>query len=173
MASQIVPAMVAIGNGKTFVLSEKYIVTNISVENPLEKWSDVQLALGLSSLLEAPVFFKDDEYHKFGKKLEVHFNCLFPGDILYVIIKSVNFDIKLIDQYHIYIFKQLIWKTFEFRGRKVNQVIQYIVCLFLLKNKSVLELALKRIPKLKRKAEMAVPFHLFKRSGNTKALLLG
>lgn len=163
LASQLVPPMVAISKGKTFVLSEKYIVTNIPVENLNEKWSDVQLALGLSTLLETPVGFKKDEYYSFGKKLEVHFNCLFPGDILYIILKSINYNIDLIDNYHIYLFKQLIFRTFEFRALRFTQVMQFIVCLFLLKNRSILKMLLRRVPKIKKKAEMTVPFLLFKR----------
>lgn len=164
MASQVVPAMMAISKNKVFVLSEKYIVTNIPVEDVNTKWSDYQLALSLSSLLEAPVGFRGDEYKAFGHKLDMHFNCIYPGDILYCILKSVNYNIDLIDDYHIYIYRQLIEKTWEFRtARRFTQVSQYHVSLFLLRNKSLLKILWSLIPGIKRKAAESIPFHLFKR----------
>ncbi len=164
MASQVVPAMIAISKNKVFVLSEKYIVTNIPVEDVSLKWSDYQLALSLSSLLEAPVGFKGDEYKAFAKKLDIHFNCIYPGDIVYCILKSVNYKIDLIDNYHIYIYKQLIEKTFEFRtARRLTQVSQYYIGLFLLRNRRLLKILWSLIPGIKRKSEQSIPFHLFKR----------
>lgn len=164
MASQVVPAMMAISRNKVFVLSEKYIVTNIPVEDVNIKWSDYQLALSLSSLLEAPVGFKGDEYKAFGKKLDMHFNCIYPGDILFCILKSVNYKIDLIDNYHIYIYKQLIEKTFEFRtARRFTQVSQYYIGLFLLHNTGLLKTLWSLIPGIKRKSAESIPFHLFKR----------
>lgn len=164
MASQVVPAMMAISKNKVLVLSEKYIVTNIPVEDVNIKWSDYQLALSLSSLLEAPVGFKGDEYKAFGKKLDMHFNCIYPGDIVYCILKSVNNDIDLIDNYHIYIYRQLIEKTFEFRtARRFTQVSQYYLGLFLLRNKSLLKVVRSLIPSIKRKSAQSIPFHLFRR----------
>lgn len=159
MSSQLIPTMKAISTGKTFVLSEKYIVTHI----PALVWSDYQFALGLSSLLEAPVGFKKDEYKSFAKTLAVHFNFMYPADAFYTVLKSVNFDIDLIDDYHVYIFGQLIMKTFEFRQEKFLQWYQYQVCRFLLKNKTALKGLLRAVPKVKRKAEEKVPFYLFKR----------
>ncbi len=164
MASQVVPAMMAISKHKVFVLSEKYIVTNIPVEDVNTKWSDYQLALSLSSLLEAPVGFKGDEYKAFGEKLDMHFNCIYPGDIVYCILKSVNYNIDLIDNYHIYIYKQLIEKTFEFRNaRRLTQVSQYYIGLFLLRNRIVLKILWALVPGIKRKSAQSIPFHLFKR----------
>jgi len=164
MASQVVPAMIAISKGKVFVLSEKYIVTNIPVEDVNTKWSDYQLALSLSSLLEAPVGFKGDEYKAFGKKLDMHFNCIYPGDIVYCILKSVNYTIDLIDNYHVYIYRQLIEKTLEFRtARRFTQISQYYIGLFLLKNKSLLRALWSIIPGIRRKSAESIPFHLFKR----------
>lgn len=164
MASQVVPAMMAISKNKIFVLSEKYIVTNVPVEDVNAKWSDYQLALSLSSLLEAPVGFKGDEYKAFGQKLDMHFNCIYPGDIVYCILKSVNYNIDLIDNYHIYIYRQLIEKTFEFRtARKFTQVSQYYMGLFLLRNRSLLKVLWSLIPAIKRKSAQSIPFHLFKR----------
>lgn len=164
MASQVVPAMMAISKNKVLVLSEKYIVTNIPVEDVTHKWSDYQLALSLSSLLEAPVGFKGDEYKAFGEKLDMHFNCIYPGDIVYCILKSVNYDIDSIDNYHIYIYRQLIKKTFEFRtARRLTQVSQYYIGLLLLRNRSLLKILWSLIPGIKRKSEQSIPFHLFKR----------
>lgn len=163
MASQVVPAMLAISRNKVFVLSEKYIVTNVPVQDVNTKWSDYQLALSLSSLLEAPVGFKGDEYKAFGNKLEMHFNCIYPGDILYCILKSVNLNVDKIDSYHIYIFKLLIWKTFEFRSRKATQLFQYYVVLFLLSNKMLLKVLSSAVPGIKSKSAQSIPFHLFKR----------
>jgi glycosyltransferase involved in cell wall biosynthesis len=164
MASQVVPAMMAISKNKVFVLSDKYIVTNIPVEDVNTKWSDYQLALSLSSLLEAPVGFRGDEYKAFGQKLDMHFNCIYPGDIVYCILKSVNYNIDLIDNYHVYIYRQLIEKTFEFRtARRFTQLSQYYIGLFLLKNKGVLKALSSFMPGIKTKASQSVPFHLFKR----------
>lgn len=164
MASQVVPAMMAISKSKVFVLSEKYIVTNIPVEDVNNKWSDYQLALSLSSLLEAPVGFKGDEYKAFGQKLDMHFNCIYPGDIVYCILKSVNYQIDLVDNYHVYIYKQLIEKTFEFRtARRFTQVSQYYLGLFLLKNRGLLKILWSLVPGIKKKSSESIPFHLFKR----------
>jgi len=164
MASQVVPAMMAISKNKVLVLSEKYIVTNIPVDDVNTKWSDYQLALSLSSLLEAPVGFKGDEYKAFGKKLDMHFNCIYPGDIVFCILKSVNYNIDLIDKYHIYIYRQLIEKTFQFRtARRYTQVSQYYIGLFLLRNRSVLKVVWNLIPGIKKKSVDSIPFHLFKR----------
>ena len=164
MASQVVPAMMAISKNKVFVLSEKYIVTNIPVDDVNTKWSDYQLALSLSSLLEAPVGFKGDEYKAFGQKLDMHFNCIYPGDIVYCILKSVNHNIDLIDDYHIYIYRQLIEKTWEFRtARRFTQVSQFYIGLFLLRNKSLLKVIWSLFASVKRKSAESIPFHLFKR----------
>lgn len=164
MASQVIPAMMAISKDKVLVLSEKYIVTNIPAEDVTIKWSDYQLALSLSSLLEAPVGFKGDEYKAFGKKLDMHFNCIYPGDIVYCILKSVNYNIDLIDNYHIYIYKQLVVKTFEFRNaRRLTQVSQYYIGLFLLRKKSLLKVLWSISPGIKRKSAQSIPFHLFRR----------
>lgn len=161
MASQLVAPMVAVSKNKTFVLSEKYIVTNIR-QDANDKWSDFQLALSLPTLIEAPVGFKKDEFLQFGKKLETWLG-LYPGDALYTILKSVDYNIDLIDNYHIYIFSQLFRRSFPFRAKKLQQLLQYYQCLFLLKNKALLKLLFKLIPKMKEKSEEKGPFKLFTR----------
>jgi hypothetical protein len=164
MASQLVPPMVAISQNKTFVLSEKYIVTNIQAEedDPGGKWSNVQLALSLSTLLEAPVGFKKDEFIQFGRKLATWIG-LYPGDALYIIVRSVNYNIDLIDDYHIYLFSQLFSRTILFRDRKVIQYMQYYQCLFLLKNKGIFKLVYRFNSKIRKKSEEKAPFSLFRR----------
>lgn len=164
MASQLVPPMIAISQGKSFILSEKYIVTNIKAQEdePGGKWSDFQLGLSLATLIEAPVGFKKDEFRKFGDKMEIHFS-MYPGEVLFVILRSVNYNVDLIDDYHIYIMTQFIFRTLPFRFSKGFQVLRYFQCLFLLKNKRLLKLLLKLIPEWRRKAEERVPFHLFER----------
>ncbi|MDB5249660.1 MAG: hypothetical protein JWQ40_4054 [Segetibacter sp.] len=164
MASQLVPPMVAISKNKTFILSEKYIVTNIEADedDPGGKWSNYQLALSLPTLIEAPVGFKKDEFKKFGQKLETWLG-LYPGDALYIILRSVNYNIDLIDDFHIYLYKQLFYRSFLFRSNKKFQAMQYYQCLFLLKNKKALKLLVKLVPKIKKKADEKGSFSLFKR----------
>jgi len=118
MASQLIPAMMAVSKGEKFVLSEKYIVTNVPEQDHDKGWSPVQLALGLSAILEAPVDYRGNDYKKFGKLLSPHFNCLYPLDAMFIIIRSVNNNIDEVDNYHIYLFKQVILKTFEFREKR-------------------------------------------------------
>lgn len=165
MASQFVPAIMSISKNKVLVLSEKYIVTYIRGEDE-HAWSDFQLALGISSLLELPIGLKKDEYKAFGRMTSLHFDFIFPITILYSILKSINFNIDNIDNYHIYIFKILSLKGFEFRTKKIRKLCHYIVCLFLLKNKSLLKLLLRLQPGFKEKAYKTFKvqeFRLFKR----------
>ena len=164
MASQLVPPMIAISKNKTFILSEKYIVTNIRAKQDDSggKWSDFQIALSLPTILEAPVGFKKDEYKKFGASM-VFLCSIYPGDSLYVILKSINYNIDLIDDYHVHIYKQQFWRSYPLRTKKFIQLLQYYQCLFLLKNKVVLKLLLKLTSKIKNKAEEKAPFYLFKR----------
>lgn len=164
MASQLVPAMIAISKNKTFVLSEKYIVTNLKAQQNDKggKWSDFQLALSLATLMEAPVGFKKDEFREFGDKMKIHFG-IYPGEAVYIILKSVDYNLNLIDDYHIYIFKQLFWRTVTFRPRKTFQFIRYYQSLLLLKNKWLLRLILNLLPRLKNMSEKKVPFYLFTR----------
>lgn len=138
MSSQISPALVAISNNKTFVFSEKYIVTNVPIHNVDEKWSNVKITLTLTSLLELPLKLKHDEYMLLGKKMNKMY-VAFPH-VLYSILKSVNMNIDLIDDYHIYLFKQIYSRTFSFRYNKVKQAIRYFLILFMLKNKFVLKI---------------------------------
>jgi abequosyltransferase len=163
MSSQLIPTMMAVSKGKTFVLSEKYLVTNVPIPGKSQDWSIYQFALSLSSILEANVGFKKDEYRAFGAKLDVHFSCIFPADVMYTIIKSVDYNIDLIDNYHVYIYNQIILKTWEFRTRKAQQKKQYYICLFLLKNPSALKALCSVVPKIMNKAKQFPPFYLFQR----------
>lgn len=161
MAAFMVPTMIGISQGKTFVLSDKYIVTNIPLKDVSQKWSDFQITLSLITLLEARVGFKKDEYKKFGEKFKYQY--VWFGDVVYSILKSVNYNIDLIDDYHIYIYQQIYYRTFEFRDQKFKQKLKYYLCLFLLKNKIFLKLLLRFVPKVQLKANAALSFYLFKR----------
>lgn len=160
MASQLVPPMLAISNNKTLVLSEKYIVSNIPQDLD-KKWSDFQISLSITSLLEAPIGFTKDDYRKFGKKLKQQFVLL--GEIIYSILKSVNFNIDLIDDYHIYIYRQIYNRTIEFRDNKLKQKLIFYSWLFFLKNKFLLKLLWRFVPHLRKRAKNSIFFHLFKR----------
>jgi len=141
MASQIVPAMVAISNNKTFVLSEKTIADNIPLEDADERWSAVKLSMVITSLLEVPVKFNND-YMAFGKKLAVQ--QLVPiGAPAYAIIKSVNDDLSLIDDYHLYLYKQFYYRSIDFREKKIKLFFQFHMWCFLLKHPSILTLVMK------------------------------
>lgn len=163
MCSQIIPAMHAISHQKVFILSEKYIVTNVP-EASNKKWSNYQLNLGLPSVLETSIGFKKKEYKSFGSKLEPMLSYVLPGDTLFSIIKSVNYNVDLIDDYHVFIFKHLIMSGFEFRKRKLFLLSQYYLSLFFLKNKWALKLAMQYTSRLKKGVDLAPSFSLFKRS---------
>lgn len=167
MASQFVPAIMAMSRGKVLVLSEKTIVQYIRGEDE-HAWVDYQLALGIVSLLEMPIGLKDDEYKAFGKLTSRHYNFIWPTGVLHSILHSVDFDVDLIDNYHIYIYKILTLKGLEFRTDKAAKLRQYSMCLFFLKNKRMLKLMLKLRPGIKQNALKAQPFHLFKRNVTLK-----
>ncbi len=160
MASQLVPPMLAISNNKTLVLSEKYIVSNIPQDLD-KKWSDFQISLSITGLLEAPVGFTKDDYKKFGKKLKQQFVLL--GEVVYSILKSVNINIDLVDDYHIYIYKQTFNRTIEFRDNKLKQKLIFYGWLFFLKNKFFLKLLWRFVPHIRKRAKDSIFFHLFKR----------
>lgn len=161
MASQLVPPMVAISNHKIFILSEKYIVSNVPVKNIHEKWSDFQIALSITTLVEANVGFKKDEYKKFGEKLKHQFVRF--GDTVYSIIKSVNNKIDLIDSYHVYIYKQMYYRTIEFRSDQFKQKVLFQIWLIILQNKFILKMLWRFVPRIRYRANNAISFHLFKR----------
>lgn len=160
MASQIVPAMIAISNNKTFVLSEKYIVTNITQDGE-EEWSDFQLALSQLTLLEAPVGLKKNEYRKFGQKICCEIVPI--GTVFLSVLKSINFDMNLIDAFHIYIFKQIFKRNIKFRKNRIYEIIKYYIALIFLNNKILLNSLIKSIPYLKKRAAKTNSFNLFKR----------
>jgi glycosyltransferase involved in cell wall biosynthesis len=160
MASQLVPPMLAISNHKTLVLSEKYIVSNIPQDLD-KKWSDFQISLSITTLLEAPVGFTKDQYRKFGQKLRQQFVLL--GEVVYSMLKSVNFNIDLIDDYHIYIYRQIYNRTIEFRANKLKQGVIFYGWLFFLQNKFLLKLVWQCVPHIRKRAKNSIFFHLFKR----------
>lgn len=161
MASQLVPPMMAISNNKTLVLSEKYIVSNIPVQDVNQKWSDFQISLSITSLLEANVGFAKDEYKKFGKKLKHQFVLI--GEIVYSILKSVNCNIDLIDDYHIYLYKQIYKRTIEFRDNKLKQKLIFYGWLFFLRNRLLLKGFWLLVPHIRKRAKDSIIFNLFKR----------
>ncbi|MEJ7682698.1 MAG: glycosyltransferase family A protein [Segetibacter sp.] len=161
MASQLVAPMLAISNNKTFVLSEKYIVSNIPVDDLNKKWSDFQISLSITSLLEANIGFTKSDYKEFGKKLKHQFVLL--GEIVYSILKSVNFNIDLIDDYHIYIYRQIFHRTIEFRDNKLKQKMIFYGWLFFLRNKFLLKVLWRFVPHIRKRAKNSIFFHLFKR----------
>jgi glycosyltransferase involved in cell wall biosynthesis len=166
MASQIVPAMMAISKHKTLVLSEKTIVDNVPIQDIDQKWSDVKLSLVITSLLEAPVNFSDD-YLVFGRKLAVQ-QIESVTSPIYVIIKSLDGNLELIDNYHIYLYKQHFYRTIEFRSNKTKAYLTFWVWCFLLRNPSLLGLV-RRIFKQKfiDRTKMLGKFDLFQRSAQT------
>lgn len=170
MASQLVPAMAAISNHKTLVLSDKYIVSNVP-QDLNQKWSDFQISLSLTSLLEANIGFKKDQYKKFGEKLKHQFVLL--GEIAYSILKSVNFNIDLIDDYHIYIYKQIYNRTIEFRSSKVKQRLIFYSWLFFLENKFFLKILWRFLPHIRKRANNSIFYGLFARQAvlNTPKLI--
>lgn len=161
MASQLIPAMVAISDGELFILSEKHIVDNVKAKEIHDKWSDFQLGFTVPNLLETPIRLKKDEFYIFGKKLAFHFDYIWPLSVIYIILKSIDFKIDRIDNYHIYLYEQFFSKTFPFRSQKAAQYRQYYICLFFLKNKSLLTLLLKIRPGIKTRAGRETPFNLF------------
>jgi glycosyltransferase involved in cell wall biosynthesis len=138
MASQLVPPMVAISKNKAFILSEKTVVNNTPPENLDEVWSGVKLSFVITILLEAPVNFKDN-YMAFGRKLAVQQIATVSAPV-YAMLKSINNDVSLIDNYHIYVFKQHFYRTVEFRPNKFKSFLNFWFWLFILKNKSILRL---------------------------------
>lgn len=160
MASQLVAPMAAISNNKTLVLSDKYIVSNVA-QDLNQKWSDFQISLSLTSLLEANIGFKKDQYKKFGEKLKHQFVLL--GEIVYSILKSVNFNIDLIDDYHIYLYKQIYNRTIEFRSNKFKQHLIFYSWLFFLNNKFLLKVLWQSVPHIRKRANNSIFYGLFAR----------
>ena len=160
MVSQLYPAMISICNSnKVFVLSNTYIVDNQNGIKPA--WSRLQLNLALTSILELPVKFKSNEHLDFGRKLSAEFIPL--GAVFVALLKSINWDVDLIDKYHIYIFKQLYTRTYQFRDNRFVESIKYRFGLLLLYNKVLTKILIKNVPWFKKKAEDIQPFFLFER----------
>lgn len=160
-ASQLIPAMHAIKNNKPFILSEKYIVTNVVAEDVNQRWSDIPITLGILTLLEVPVGFTKQEYLELGKKMSMQFVSF--TDLLCAIIKSLEYDLNKIDDYHLYIVQQVYYRTLKFRRHKLVSISSYNVVSFLLRNKAVLQLLVKNNKKLRRRIEATRNFVLFKR----------
>jgi glycosyltransferase involved in cell wall biosynthesis len=161
MVAFVVPVMLALRDQMTFVLSDKYIVTNTPLADQSQKWSDFQISLSLTSLLEARVGFKKDEYQAFGKKLFRQF-VSFP-EALCSIVRSVNYNYDLIDNYHYYIYDQIYSRTIDFRPSKLRQQRNYYLCKMLLKNKWLLKLSVNMVPRLKARIDRTLTFYLFTR----------
>ncbi|HEX8332438.1 MAG TPA: glycosyltransferase, partial [Segetibacter sp.] len=160
MVSQLLPAIMAIHkNNKVFILSDTLIVNNLYGEAPA--WSRLQLNLGLTSILELPINFEREEYLAFGKKFSVEFVPV--RSVFLYLLKSINWNIDLIDKYHIYIFKQLFYRSYEFRYDRYKEYIKFHLLLFLLYNKLLIKLLIKFLPVLKRRGDNLRPFFLFER----------
>ncbi|MDN3582819.1 glycosyltransferase family 2 protein [Mucilaginibacter flavus] len=140
MASQNIPCLVGLSNGKKLIISKYKIVINI-LDDRTEKWPDAQQALGLSALLEAPLNLTGLEYEKFGKFLFASIET-FPR-ILCDIILGVKFNVDKIDDYHIYLYKKIYKTSFQFRRNKPKQYLAYKACYLLLVCKPLLKLVLK------------------------------
>lgn len=170
MASQLVAPMVAISKNKTLVLSDKYIISNVQ-QDLNQKWSDFQISLSLTSLLEANVGFRKDQYKKLGEKLKLQFVLL--GEIVYSILKSVNYNIDLIDNYHIYLYRQIYNRTIEFRSNKLKQKAIFYSWLFFLKNKFLLKVLWQSVPHIRKRANNSIFYGLFARQAvlNTSKLI--
>ena len=161
MASQIMPAMMAISQHKKLVLSEKYIVTNVKASEE-DQWSHMQVSLTLPTILELPMQYSEDDFMKIGQKLSVQF-VSFPH-ALSSLLRTLNLNALLIDKFHIYLFRELYAKTFLFRKHKLKQNIQYAAVMFLIKNPSLLQLLLKN-KTFRQRVDRGVyiKFSLFKR----------
>ena len=161
MASQIMPAMMAISHHKKLVLSEKYIVTNVKASEE-DQWSHMQVSLTLPAILELPMRYTEDEFIKIGKKLNVQF-VSFPH-ALFCLLRTLNLNALLIDKYHIYLLRELYAKTFMFRKNKMKQNLLYAAVMFLVKNPSILQLLLKSHAFRKRvDRSVYIKFSLFNR----------
>lgn len=159
MSSTIVPALIALSNGKSWVLSKHKIVHNVPVERE-NKWPDARFALGLSSLLEAPIKLSKDRYKRLGKFFFYNVES-FPRTAC-DIIKAVDYDVDLIDDYHIYLYNKIYKTSFQFRRNKGKQYVLYICWYILLKNKWALKLLL-RSSMLKNYISTSSMFNIFKR----------
>jgi glycosyltransferase involved in cell wall biosynthesis len=163
MASQVVPTLMAVNNKKVLVLSEKHLVDHVHVNDPKEKWSDIQITLCLSTLLDANIGLKENEYLKLGQ----HFNTrLFSAisTVFFTIVKSVQFDLTLIDGYHRYIFRQIYYRTYIFRPNKIKDFLYFHTGDFLLKNIFLLKLLMKIFPDVVTKmTDPLIPYKLFVR----------
>jgi hypothetical protein len=160
-ASQLVAPIFAISNNKTLILSEKYIVTNVEAEDTSQRWSDVPITLAVLSLLELPVGFKKQEYLAFGKRMSIQFVTF--TDLLCTVIKSLDYNLGKIDEYHFYIIQQIYCRTQQFRAKKFIAAVSYRVVLFLLHAKPMLELLIKTSKGFRNRIEATRSFVLFKR----------
>jgi glycosyltransferase involved in cell wall biosynthesis len=162
MASQIIPAVVAISQGKKFILSEKYTVTNLKATEE-EQWSHVQVSLTLPELLELPIYYTEKEFLAIGEKLSVQF-VSYPH-AFFCMLRSLKMNPLLIDRYHIFLLRQLHAKTFTFKKNKVKQYLTYQAILFLAKNRKLTDMILKSSSRIRNRIDRSnyVKFKLFER----------
>lgn len=161
LASQLVAPIYAISNNKVLILSEKYIVTNVATSNVAQQWHNIPVTLGLLSLLEAPVGFKNKEHIGFGKKMSVQFVSF--TDLLCAVVKSVQYDLDKVDAYHLYLIGQVYHRTIKFRPKKLVSVVSYRVVLFLLHVKPLLQLYIRLNRKFRERIEAMPGLKLFAR----------
>jgi glycosyltransferase involved in cell wall biosynthesis len=163
MASQVVATLIAVSKGKILVLSEKHLVDHVNLLDVKEKWSNIQITLGLSTILETNFGLKNDEYVKLGRHFNINLFSSIPA-VFFTIIRSVNYRLVLIDNYHVYLFKQIYYRTCDFRPHKFKNWIYFNGGKFLLNNVIVLRLVVKLLPGFfTKKANSYVPFNLFVR----------
>jgi len=140
MASQNIPCLISLGNGKRLVISKHKIVGNV-LDDRTKKWPDAQQALALSSVLEAPLNLSGIQYKKLGKFL---FRNIEPFPRVFCdIILGVNFDANKVDIYHRYLYKKIYKTSIEFRQNKIKQFLLYKIFYLLLCFKPLLKLVLK------------------------------
>jgi glycosyltransferase involved in cell wall biosynthesis len=163
MASQVVPVLLAVSNNKVLVLSDKHLVDHVHVEDIKDKWSDVQITLSLSTILETPIGLKKNHHLKLGKHFNTNLYISIPN-AFFTILKTVNFNVDLIDDYHVYLFRQIFYRTVDIRPDRVKNYLYYYLILFLLETRFTLKLLLNLFPGwFKSKAAPLAPFHLFSR----------
>ncbi|MGN8059902.1 glycosyltransferase family 2 protein [Pedobacter sp. 22163] len=159
MASQIVPLLISISQGRTLILAKAETVFN-KPEPVKSKWSEIRLTLSLVALLEAPIALEKSTYRLIGKK--IYSNSISMLTVFVCIINSINYDLHKIDNYHLYIFKLIFSKTFAFRSNKIYTFIEYILCLILLRITFLTKLLIRN-SFLKRKIDNYTSFDLFVR----------
>ncbi len=163
MASQVVSTLLAVRNNKVLVLSEIHLVDHVNLPDAQEKWSHIQITLGLSTILDANIGLKENEYLKLGRHFNINLFSTIPS-VFFTILKSVNCRFENIDNYHVYIFKQIYYRTSDLRINKFRNFFYFHISKFLLNNVFILKLFINLFPRFfKRKINAYIPFKLFVR----------